>query len=198
MSEVHPLLRKALALTLLGALVMLAWVGLLQPLYLQYQQYEESIDRSRRLIERYAELGAAAEELAGLVDKVRSEGRLASGYLSGESVELAGADMQEHLKRIVENSGGLLASSQMLAVETEGETRKLGIRVAMRGDIETLQKALYDFETASPYFFVDQLTIQASRWALREARGRSSRRQRGDPSELQVRFDVYAFMRGAG
>lgn len=197
MSEVHHLLRKALALSLLGALLMLAWLGLLQPLYLRYQQYEESIDRSRRLIERYVELGAAADELSALVSKVRSEARLAGGYLGGDSVELAGADMQEHLKRIVENSGGVLSSSQMLAVETDSGTRKLAIRVAMRGDIEALQKALYDFETASPYFFVDKLNIQASRWSLREARGRTTR-QRGDPAELQVRFDVYAFMRGAG
>jgi len=197
MSEVHPLLRKALALSLLGALLTLGWLGLLQPLYLQYQTYEESIERSQRLIERYAELGAAADELAALVHKVRAETRLVSGYLGGDSVELAGADMQEHLKRIVENSGGVLSSSQMLPVETGGGTRKLSIRVAMKGDIEALQKALYDFETSTPYFFVDMLNIQASRWSLQEARGRSSRR-RGDPAELQVRFDVYAFMRGEG
>lgn len=197
MSDVHPLLRKALALSLLGALLTLVWLGLLRPLYGQYQAYDESIERSRRLIERYAEAGAAADELAALVKKVRAEARLVSGYIGGDSVELAGADMQERLKRIVENSGGILSSSQMLPVETDGGTRKLGIRVAMRGDIEALQKALYDFETASPYFFVDTLNIQASRWSLQEARGRTSRR-RGDPSELQVRFDVYAMMRGEG
>ena len=197
MSEVHPLLRKALALSLLGAVLTLAWLGVLQPLYLQYQGYEESIERSRRLVERYVEIGAAADELAAQVEKIRSEARLVSGYLDGDRVELAGADMQEHLKRIVENSGGVLSSSQMLPVETESGARKLGIRVAMRGDIEALQKALYDFETASPYFFIDMLNIQASRWSLYEARGRTSRR-RGNPAELQVRFDVYAFMRGEG
>lgn len=199
MSEVHPVLRKALALVMLGAVISLLWVGLVQPLLARYVAYDASIERSERLLAKYIQVGASAAGLEQLLKQAKAKQSSAGGFLTGGSVELAGADMQERIKAIVEESGGRLRSTQMLAVEEEETgTRKLGVRVNMAGDIGVLQKVLYDFEAMTPYFFVDKLNLQASRWATRRPRARGRRaaaRQRGNPAELQVRFDVYAYMR---
>jgi general secretion pathway protein M len=196
MTGVHPMLRKALALTLLAAVLSTVWLGLFRPLYRQYQTYGESITHSATLLERYGRIGATADRVAELLRQVKAEGNRSRGILGGQSVELAGAEMQERLKRIVESSGGQLNSSQVLAVEEKDAARRLGIRVAMTADIDAFQRALYDFETAEPYFFVDNLNVQAPRMSLREARGRRTR-SNVNPAEMQIRFDVYGFLKAA-
>jgi len=196
MSDVHPILRKVLALAILAALLSVAWLSLLQPMYNQYWAYEDSIVRSAGLLERYQRIGAGKEQVAELLEEAKAGVDLSHGALASEGVELAGAEMQERLKRVVEGNGGQLNSSQVLAVDDKSAVRRLGIRVVMTGDIETLQRTLYDFETSEPYFFVDNLNIQASRLSLREVRGRRGR-SNANPAKMQVRFDAYAYLRAA-
>ncbi len=196
MNDVHPILRKALALTLLTAVGMLLWIGVARPIQQRFFAYDASIDQSVKLLEKYAAVGAEVEQLESQLKVARANRNADGGFINGDSVELAGADMQERIKAIVEDGGGRLKSSQMLAVEEQDSARRLGVRINLAGDVDALQKMLYDFEAAKPYFFIDQLNIQASRWAVQQARRRRARR-RGNPAELQIRFDVYAYMRPA-
>ena len=196
MGEMHPLIRKALALTLLLGVLAGLWYGGAEPLYVRYVAQEESIDRTARLLLRYGQINAAGEGLADALKRVRAESRAAGYFLAGESVELAGAQIQERIKSIVEGGGGKLRSTQMLAATEEEDGRRLGLRVHMEGDIEVLQRVLHDMEGMTPYLFVAKLNIQASPGALRRSRARRRRRRgrRMDPNQLQVRFDLHVYM----
>ena len=207
------MLRKALALAILLALSSLAWMGFIQPTMQSYRSHDESILRLQKLLLRYNEIGQEAKDLESQLGKARAAQRSRGGFLDGESVALAGADIQERLKRIIQNSGGRLKSTQILAVAEEDNSRRLGVRVNMAGDIASLQKALFALEAEIPFLFVDKLNIQASRFAKQEQRrastnkrraGANKRRaarrrttKRGNPAELQIRFDVYAYLRSA-
>ncbi len=197
MSQMHPLIRKALALTLLLGVAAGLWYGGAEPLWAHYLAQEESIDRSKRLLVRYREINAAGEGLEAALNRVRAERRATGNFLEGESVELAGAQIQERIKTIVEGGGGKLRSTQMLAVTDEEDGgRRLGLRVHMEGDIEVLQQVLHDMEGMTPYLFIGKLNIQASRGALRQSR--SKRRRRGrivDMNQLQARFDLHVYMK---
>lgn len=195
MSALHPLLRRALALTLLLASVALLWLVVLQPLWRQYVAYGESIEHSRDLLARYVGIAEGEPRLAELLAQLKAQRQATSGALHGESVELAGAEMQEQVKRIVEDGGGQLNSSQMLTVENSDRLQKLGLRVVMSGDIAAVQRALYALEASDPYFFVDRLNIQASRVGTRLSRGARSRRLNYD---LQVSFDVFSYLKMGG
>ncbi len=195
MNSMHPLIRKALALTLLLGLVAALWYGGAQPIYAHYVAQEESIDRSQRLLARYQATNAAAKTLDDALASVRAERRAAGYFLEGQSVELAGAEIQERIKTVVEGGGGRLRSTQMLAATEEEDTRRLGLRVHMAGDIEVLQQVLHDLEGMTPYLFIHKLNVQASRAAARPSRAKRRRRgRRSDPNELQIRFDLHVYM----
>ncbi len=195
MNSMHPLIRKALALTLLLGLVAALWYGGAQPIYAHYVAQEESIDRSQRLLARYQATNAVAQTLDDALARVRAERRAAGYFLEGQSVELAGAEIQERIKTVVEGGGGRLRSTQMLAATEEEDTRRLGLRVHMAGDIEVLQQVLHDLEGMTPYLFIHKLNVQASRAAVRPSRGKRRRRgRRSDPNELQIRFDLHVYM----
>ncbi len=197
MTSMHPLIQKALALTLLVGVVAGLWYGGAEPLWAHYLAQEESIARSERLIARYAATSAEGKGLEAELKRVRAQRRAAGRFLPGDSVELAGAELQGRIKTIVEGGGGKLRSTQMLAaVEAEEEDRRLGLRVHMEGDIEVLRRVLHDIEAMTPYLFISKLNVQAPRGAARANRSRN-RRRRGrtvDPNQLQVRFDLQVYL----
>ena len=196
MMQMHPVIRKALALTLLAGVIAGLWYGGAAPLYAHYLDQEDSIDRSQRLLERYRSTNAAGKGLEEALKRVRAQRRAAGIFLDGESVELAGAQLQERIKSTVEGGGGKLRSTQMLAATEEEGGRRLGLRVHMEGDIEVLQRVLHEMEGMTPYLFVAKLNVQASRGALRQSRNQRSRRRgrTSDPNQLQVRFDLHVYM----
>jgi general secretion pathway protein M len=185
-------MRKALALTLLAALVALLWFAWLQPLHARYFAFEQSIERSRELLDRYARISAGADRLTQLLQQLKARHDVDAGALQGDSIELAGAEMQERLKRIVEEGGGQISSSQVLPLQEQDRQRRLGLRIVMTGNIDAVQKALHGFEAGEPYFFIDKLKIQAPR-AI--AHGAPGRRPRQPSYEMQVVFEVYGYFR---
>ena len=104
MSGVHPVLRKALALSLLLGLLIVAWRFLAAPLIDVHARYGASIERSRDLLVRYAEINAGEDALKRQLAEVQARQSSTVGFLEGKGEDLLTADMQEKIKAAVESS----------------------------------------------------------------------------------------------
>jgi len=91
-------------------------------------------------------------------------------FLTGKTVTIAGAALQERVETAVKNAGGNVLSSQ---IDLQGPHAAEGfVRVTESVEIDqpSLQPLLYDLEAGMPYLFIDDLAIQAPQ-AFGEAEG---------------------------
>jgi general secretion pathway protein M len=82
-------------------------------------------------------------------------------FLSGPTITVAGAALEQRIKEAAEKSGGAVTSSQ---VDLDGPDAKDGF-LRLTASIETdqpgVQSILYDLEAGAPYLFVEKLSIQS-------------------------------------
>lgn len=175
-----PFTRKFLALALLIGVLALLWLVMAKPIEDKFKSYEEGIAHSERLLTRYRQASGERELLEARLEHSREVDSSRGGFLQGDNAELVAASLQSDVKAVIARGGGQLRSIQVLADTEETKFRKVAIRVSMSGSTEALRDILYDLETANPYLFIENIDVRA----------RPSRR-----NELQVRFDVYGFIR---
>jgi len=198
--SLSPLLSRALALAILGAFLWAAGALAVAPLVAKYRLNQETIARSGELLQRYRRLGRARPMLEAQLAEVRERLAPAGLYLAGASDALVAAELQNRVKAVVEEGGGKLNSTQILAARDEGSFRRVAIRVQMTVTVEPLQAVFYGLESAQPYLFVDNVDIR------RRVTKRRRRQRRDQPaatapegeSQLTVRFDLYGYTRGGG
>ena len=114
-------------------------------------------DRVAQMSSRLEQLSARSpQRKVGAPDKAGL-----SLFLSGRTMTIAAAALEQRVKDAVERSGGELTSSQ---VEPDNQDAKDGF-VRLTASIEVdqpgCQKILYEVEAGTPYLFVDKLSIQS-------------------------------------
>ena len=94
----------------------------------------------------------------------------------------------ERLKRIVEQSGGSLTSTQVLPSTDEEAFQRVSVNARMSVSIEAFQKVLHELESGLPALVVDNVVVLA--------RGARSRRRtrRNRPLGLDVRFRLSGYL----
>jgi hypothetical protein len=125
-------------------------------------------------------------EIERAVSEVRSGNAIKRSYLQGQTVGLAGANLQEMTKNLIEKSGGELSSSQIVTPGSPPPLQKLVNRIRMRCDTATLLNLLHRIETNEPILLVENLAI------------RSLQRRNAQSELLDVQFDLvgYVLLRG--
>ncbi|MCG6966792.1 MAG: type II secretion system protein M [Chromatiaceae bacterium] len=104
-------------------------------------------------------------------------------YIQGQTLGLAGANLQQLTKGLIEDAGGTLISSQIVTPQAEPPLQMLVNKVRMRGTTENLLKLAHRVESGEPALFLDNLLV------------RSARRQRRPVDELDIQFDLAGYMR---
>ena len=108
-------------------------------------------------------------------------------YLTGGTDALAAAALQEIVNGTIESAGGRLRSVQILPAITEGQLKRIGVRVQLSASIAELAQALYAFEAGQTFLFVDSLEVSKNR----------ARRKRKDPpateTSLKIRLDLSGY-----
>lgn len=186
MVTLSPALRRILAVAILAAPLAALWGLVVEPVTTKFESYDQSIAQSQALLARYLRIGAARERLQRQLKEVRRTQASLGGFLEGASGELVAAQVQNKVKGLVEANEGRLKSIQILKEQEENNFRRVAIRVTMVADTEAVQKIFYALESTNPYLFLDNIDIRASR---RRARKNQS------AGDLQVRYDVYGYMR---
>ena len=225
MNGLSPAVSRLLALVLLAAAALGAWAGIVEPVKLRFAEHDRTIEQSRDLLSRHMRIALERQQLEAQLAALRRQirrwsetqstaGRLIEGdsvelatagiqnklkalaqhandaagrLIEGDSVELATAGIQNKLKALANANDAELKSTQILPAE-DGETfRKVAVRVTMMADTEAAQAVFHALETATPYLFLDRLDLRGPK--------RRSRRKNKNQGILQVRFDVFGYMR---
>ena len=107
-----------------------------------------------------------------------------SEFLAEQAPALAAAYLQQRLRALVAEAGGVLLSSQALPGNTDGSLfPAVTVKASLNGNMATLHQLLYRIESHRPVLVLDNLLVQT--------------RTAGAPTdadELGIRFDVTAFI----
>lgn len=191
MTALSPLVSRSLAVAILVAALAAVWVLLAAPVTEKFEGYGRSISHSRELLVRHLQIAAQRARLERELEELRRAQSLTGRFLEGGGIELVAAEAQNKVKNLIDANGATLKSTQILPAQEKDNFRKLTIRVTMSADTEALQKIFHALETANPYLFLDNIDIRSRRRRARQ--GRSVRQ-----GELQIRFDLYGYMRIEG
>ncbi len=174
----HCLAAAGLALLLLLTLVLL--IGL--PWRAKMQEYRQTAagwaDNLGRFEEKLASRSAIEEALADQQARTGST----RPYIQGQTLGLAGANLQQLSKRLIEEAGGTLASAQIITPPSESPLQLMVNRVKMSGEMEALLKLIHQVETGEPVLFLDNLTIRGN-----PGRGAAQ-------AMLEIQFDLSGYM----
>ena len=185
--------RRLLALSVLAALIALAYFIFVMPLVVLADSYDERIDRlGTQLASSRQILGDGVTAREQLRQVALAEKR--SGYyLESDRPTLAAAELQRRVKQIVERHGGNIVSSQVLGERTEDGLQRVVLRVNMRMELPVLERILHDLETQPPVLVLDNVTI-VSRPSGSTAKWRGS----GEQQELDASLDVMGYRKVSG
>jgi general secretion pathway protein M len=185
---------RLLALALLAAVPVLAYLLVVEPVIAAYRNAGAAIAQGQRLLQSYRERAEQRPQLAQLLAAEEERVADVTGYLAAVDDALAAVELQDRMKAVVEATGGQLRSAQSLKVEPvdgiEG-VRRAALKVRFTADIDSLATILYELETGEPYLFVDALSIREPR---------RQRRRRDEPEaapQLDVVVDLYGYVRDA-
>ena len=182
-----PSVRRTVALALLLLALLGGWSVLVAPVINIMHNGGQSLVDARELLGRYraiAQTREAAQAQEQVLRRQASAGRL---VLEGANEQLAAADLQARLKRLIESNGAVMKSTQILPPREEGNFRRVILRVAMDTNIEGLQKIFHTLEMTDPLLFVDNIEIRSRQ--LQDTK--PAQRHLAD---LMVNYDVYGYL----
>lgn len=155
---------RASALGLLFTAVLVMAVVIALPLRVRLAEHEQIVDRAQAILLRHGGLVASRPELDRLWQQIITESK-ANLYLDGENGDLAGAILQERIRRIVQTHGGAIQSVQTLSRSDERDD-EVTVRVQCTLAYKAAYQLLRDLEDASPPLVLDRLQLRI----LRDAR----------------------------
>ncbi|HEX8374702.1 MAG TPA: type II secretion system protein GspM [Geminicoccaceae bacterium] len=150
--------RRALALGLLAAVVLLAVAAAAVPAWLVYRQRTELVALERRIVDLRRRLPARE----GLIAEERLLGRadaLERALLRGSTPALAAAALQGDVTALASAMGAVVTSVQILDAEPAPPFTDVGLRLTMVSDISTLRDFLYAVETREPVMLLRSFSL---------------------------------------
>jgi general secretion pathway protein M len=152
---------RAAAALLALALLLAAVAAIAVPAYLLHQRYDAVIATAEDKIERYQKLAANRSEQQKAIDviKAREGNRF---FLRNTAANLAGAELTDIVRPLIETNGSRLTSIQPATVKEEAGFRLYSINVGFNATPANVQKTLFALETALPYLFLESLRMTAT------------------------------------
>ena len=190
-SSLLPVLHRFLAVMILVGGAVLIWALAVQPVTDKFRTYREDTENAQTLIAGYSRIGNSRTQLEAHLTKLQRSHSSRSRVLKGASVMLAAAQLQNQVKKIISANKGTMKSTQVIPGKKVGPFQKITVRVRMNADTESLYNIFYDLEASHNYRFLDNVEIRAQR-AKRAGRRKAARNA---ATVLDVRFDVYGYMR---
>lgn len=182
------LTRRAIALGLL-ALVVAAFAGLT---WMLLSAFVFDLDAKAKSVEARV---TSVNSVAGSVSQLRAawarlerDPRLSVDMFPPASDAQASAAMQSAAQKVFTRSGATVRSIQTLDVEQDGAVRKVGVRVAVTGTSNQINRALQALSASRPVMTIATGNIQLMG---------DSRRPANDPvtPQLQATFNIFAYAR---
>ncbi|WP_457669233.1 type II secretion system protein GspM [Thiolapillus sp.] len=179
------LLLGGLTLFVLLLLAMIVW-----PWWSKMQFYDAAAKQSADRIERYQRLLDSRPQLGKRLKTLRQDLGKRKYFIAAANQELAAAELQNRVKKIVTAAGGKLISTQKVDTDRDGDKREIEVKVRMKGDVVALAKVLHELEGQLPILMVQNISIRSRR----TVKGR--RKNRVEGYELDVSFGLVGYLPG--
>lgn len=182
------LVSRILALGLLVAIAAGVYLFGIAPVQREHRTMDAAIADASMALARFRAMAKTRPALESRHEEL-SRRHVATGiYLEGATDALAAAALQEKLSALIQANGGALRSIQVLPARTDEDFKRIGLRVQITANLESLFHLLYALEAGETVLFVDNLDIMAAR---RPRRGDGAA---GNPT-LTIRFDMFGYLR---
>jgi general secretion pathway protein M len=161
MHNLSPIQSRLLALLILALALGLIYSLTVMPLVAMNAQYADRIDNLERRLRILDNKVASGDELRARQQNLRKLFESNEHYLTSNTEALAGADLQNIVKRLSRLSSCEILSTQPLASTQESGFRAVSLKVRMRGKLDNLVRVFHGLETGKPYLFIDNLSIRS-------------------------------------
>lgn len=180
---------RAVALLLLMVPIAVLQLFIGSPLINSFVDSRESIAKSQATLEQLRHLASSRQEVEARLQEFKARHKSEGSLLKAQSVELAGAALQSHLRQLLEANGAELDSMQLLPVREEEGFRRISVSFSFRATMNSLQPVLYAVETQVPYLFVQKLELRSLRRLMSTVRSSTD----DQSEELRVQLEVYGY-----
>ena len=180
-----------LAAGLLAGALLLTALLVIWPWSAQNRAYDEQMADQTAQLNRFRNLATHRPALETELQQVGKAADRSRYYIRASTPAVGAAELQQQVKRIIDNHQGKLVSTQALPVQDDGKAVRIAIRVRMSISPNSLARVLHALEAGRPLLFVENLSIRARNTPRRRRR---SAMPQGD---LDVRYELAGYMRGA-
>ena len=180
--------QRILALGILFIAVLLFILLFVQPYLGLLNKSAEYLDSMHFQSSNHARLLRKKDFYLDEIDRLEFTSQADDVYLQSTKKSLASAEIQQIFKRLAENSQAELISSQSIGEDVDGDN-SVGLRVRLKADIFSLQKLIYQLETASPSLVIKEITINRGSRAIFKFSKANSKSQ-----TLDVRMQVFGYL----
>jgi general secretion pathway protein M len=185
-----PIFSRVLAAALLLVAVLMVTTVVVMPIIDGFAAAKQSNEEYRSALARSRALDLQLRNTTAQLAEARQAQSSQSGFLQGSNESIVTAQLQNRIKSLVEAGGGELRSTQVLPVRDEGKFRRIIVRGQMATNMTAMQRIFYEIEAASPYLMLDNVDVRARP-------GQRAQDGAAEDTMLDVRFDIYGYVRGA-
>lgn len=153
---------RAAALAVLVLAVMAVVLGVVVPAVESYRGTRAELAQAREMLARYRAVAERGEPVRAAVEDLEAAQRDSDLFVQGDSDSLAAANLQQHLKQMVERAGGSTQSVQSLSPETRDGMTRIGMQLKLNATVRGLADILARVESERPLLFVRKLRVSGS------------------------------------
>lgn len=151
---------RRMALGLLALVVVAVIAAIAIPTWLLHRHYDNALHEYGDRLERYRRVASTRPEVARQLESMRARDSRRFFLRSGP-VALAGAEVNEVIRGVIEQNGGRLISMQAPVPREEGRYRQVTVSVAFTANIQGLRRILSAVENNTPFLFVDNMMVRS-------------------------------------
>lgn len=178
----HPVLQRGIAVGLVILAGLVVYLGLIRPYLDTYGGYRDNIAALTERLQRYQAIADRRTDIMQRARQMRASRDITQGFLRSTTPSLASAELQQHVTRTINQSGGQLLSTQVVPPKQDAGMTAAAVKINLRGTSETLQKLLHNLERGTPVVVLDNLSVR-------------NRQRRGAAEMLDIRLALTAYLR---
>ncbi len=149
---------SAVVLLILATVLVISAVAI--PSWFLYHRYAEKEAMMTRQLSSYTALNQLRPRMMQAVEILKAK-ETKKYFLKGATPGLAGADLQDVTKALIESNNARMFSATLLPHKDENGYRLVAATLSMSSTIQNLRQVLYAIESREPYLTIDNISIRS-------------------------------------
>jgi len=183
--QLSPVYRKILSLTLLAFAIFSVMGFVVLPIYNLISVKSDQVDQLTSSVERFQNILGREDIYRKRLAKIR-QAPLPEITYNAYSHAALNSQMQNDIRRIIQQSGGRIDNMQSILPTPEDGFQKIGLRMSLRVDSKVLNEILQNIGRHSKLLNFDNVSI-------RTAENQGPNQGTGRAPVMTVRWDIYGY-----